>query len=159
MADKKILSDEDDILRHMTPKSIHEKEDGELAYLGNGFISKPKDEGSPSYNWLQGFGSDPEKSLIEIRKRARLTFKKTHRLAELNVGKVLQAVNSVRVDGLISSVELSPLIGNASHLPDPSHCVMTNIPEDGDAQAEAIGDIIANKIHAVHLAIALDSEE
>lgn len=147
------ISDEHTIIRHLSYKHIDKDDDGNEVFLGTGFISRPRDEGSVSYNWLEYFEIEEVDAISEIRKRARLTYKKSHRLVSLNIGSSLSAINDARELAVLSEVVPDPLEATEPHLEDGSHCLMTEIPKEDNPFAEMVGDLLAEQIISAFPAI------
>lgn len=133
-----LIPDPDHILRYVG--GIHVEKDGTIA--GGAFIAKPKDENCPSYNWLEILQGTLDERVQQVRNATRMTYGKTAKLARLNVGQVRQFIRD-EAEGHEATVIHDPLEAEAGYpLPDPSHVLMTNIPDENQPKGELIGDLI-----------------
>jgi hypothetical protein len=145
---------EDNILRHVANKHIDRDESSEYEHiLGSAFISRPRDEGSVSYNWMEFFKTSDEKRVAEVRARARLQYKKSGRLVSLNVGKSLASINQEKNEEDLSKVLQDILPETTDHPEDASHCVMTKIPDENEALGELIGDLLSRQVTKIYPAL------
>lgn len=85
--------------------------------------------------------------LSAVRKLSRLTLKVNGRLAELNVGAVLQCVHE-ELETL--RIVHDPLDESDDFNADPSHALMTGLPPGDSDHAMLVGDMIANCVLAMH---------
>ena len=139
------IPEDDHIVRYVKPSMI--LEDGTAS--GNGFCLRENESGL-SVNWLEAFGSDRNYQLSEVRRLCRLKSRPSGRLAELNVGSVLNAASKV-LDSL--QIVHDRLEANDNFDADPSHAKVIGLPSRGSHEAELIGDIIAECIINMHPAI------
>lgn len=132
------VPDPDHILRYAG--GVHVEKDGTI--LGGAFIAKPKDDNCPSYNWLEILEGSLEDRVQQVRDAARLTYGKSAKLVRLNVGQVRELIRD-EAEGHVVTVIHDPLEPEEKcPLPDPSHTLMTNVPDENDPQGELIGDLI-----------------
>ncbi len=142
------LADKDHVVRYVKPASI---DNGIIN--GSEFRLRPHrpDDTGVSVNWLECFeGKNKEDQLDEIRRLRRLTWKKTGCLAELNIGKTKRHVfNEIDNIAFISD----PLNKESGYEADPSHSLITGLPDGTSEMAELIGDMIAECILDTYPAI------
>lgn len=138
-----LTPDPDHILRYVAPKHIDTDADGTPVILGSAFIARPRDENAVSYNWLECLEGSLEERVQQVRVAARLTYGKPARLARLNVGQVRQFIRE-EAEGHEVTVIQDPLEAEAEFPQDPSHALMTNVPDENDPSGfgELIGDLI-----------------
>lgn len=148
-----VLDGSGHILRHVTPINYAtNQQTKQPKILGAAFIATPRHKGKVSYNWREFFSGDIDYQLFEIKRQFRRTRKKSHFFAELNIGQSLAAVNEHNSD-LNCRVILDSLRADSTHpLPDESHSVMENIPDNEDVRAEVIGDILSKQVKNIYLA-------
>lgn len=128
----------DHILRHVKGRQFDSKTGG---INGEAFKRRQKDSDGLSVYWLECFAElDHRGQLQEIRRRCRLTRTKTHRFAKLNVGTLLE---NLRVEQPLLDVVRDPLPATADYEEDPSHSLITGLPDALDERAGLIGDMIA----------------
>jgi hypothetical protein len=114
---------------------------------GSAFLCRAT-EPSPSVNWLECFGGTLEQKVDEVRKRARMKYGTTARLARLNVGRTIAYVfentpNSLVIEFVLDQLKADPERG----LPeDLSHALMKGVPKADTPEGELIGDLVANCI-------------
>ena len=145
MAIKHLIA-ESNVVRYCRPSSVHQ--DGSVG--GEAFQLRPSEAGL-SVHWLQSFqGVTKDQQLDQVRRLSRLTMSRNGRLAELQVGRVLQRASSA-VPGL--SFVHSPLVAEAGYAADPSHSEIRGLPESDSPEAEFIGDMIAKCVEANHPAV------
>lgn len=110
-----------------------------------------KTESGLSVNWLECF-SDKTKlqQLDEVRRLARLTMKRSGRLAELNVG-----ITRKNVGRLLEELRFihMPLDADENFEADPSHSEIVGLPPKDSPEADMIGDLIAKCVIEVHPAV------
>ena len=138
----------DHVVRYTKPSLI--LEDGTAD--GSGFLlraSRP-DERGLSVNWLEAFGWNKDHQLSEVRRLCRLRLRPNGRFAEMNVGTVLREV-AEELDTL--RIVHDPLEPDGSFDPDPSHAQIIGLPPGDADQAVLVGDLVAECIIGMHLAI------
>ncbi len=125
----KRLSDNHTIVKHVGGSFIDEHG----RFRVGAFLSRQKDEGRPSYNWLDFFNGTAEQKMTQLRAVGNLTLATTAKFAELNVGTVRQ-----KIKDYIPSVDIirEPTLKSKKLNKDYSHCVMTNIPNRPDKDYE-----------------------
>jgi hypothetical protein len=132
------VPDADHILRYVGGQHI--EDDGTI--LGGAFIAKPKDNNCPSYNWLEFLEGSLEEQVQQVRNAARLTYGARALLVRINVGTVRTHI-AEGADGHAVSVIHDPRCEDEKYPdPDPSHALMTNVPDENDPNGELIGDLI-----------------
>ena len=132
------VPDPDHILRYVG--GFHVEKDGTIS--GGAFIAKPKDGNCPSYNWLECLKGSLEERVQQVRDAARIKYGGTAVLVRLNVGQVRQFIRD-EAEGHEVTVIHDPLEPEETcPLPDPSHALMTNVPNENKPQGELIGDLI-----------------
>lgn len=146
------LPADDHIVRYVKPSMI--EEDGTAN--GAEFRLRPHrpDETGVSVNWLEVFDADKLHQIAEVRRLYRLTVKKTGRFAELNIGAVRERVTE-ELEKL--RIVHDPLDAEDDFEADPSHAEITNLPPGDTDQAMLVGDLIAECVIAMHLAVDSDS--
>jgi hypothetical protein len=126
---RQAVPDDDHILRHVKPSAI---DDGQIQ--GAAFEWRPKkiDDGI-SVNWIEcAEGSNLQEKIDYIRQRRRLQWKKSHRLAKLNVGHTRRTVEVRSID---LGLALSPIVVqdpleeelDRDYAPDPTHALVMPI--------------------------------
>ena len=142
---KQPLPDHDHVLRHVNARSF----DGRV--LGEAFVSTPRNEDDGlSVNWIEIAGGATLEHKIEyIRSKRRHEWKKSHRLAKLNVGRIRTTVPILaRQYGLmVTAIAIhDPLDEDlAKNKPsDPTHSLIMGLSNGGAAVEEAVRDILAN---------------
>lgn len=135
------LPDTDHVIRYIKPTAI---DSGVVD--GEGFELKHGHKGV-SVNWLEKFEGDKHDQIAEVRRRKRLDWKLSGRLAELNIGKTRRHLLDEEAD--ISFVE-DPLDKDGEFDADPSHCLICGIPHDPPERKQALQDMIAETIVALH---------
>lgn len=136
------VPDQDHILRYIGGTHVDKDDAGQPVITGGAFIAKPKDDNCPSYNWLEAIAGTLEEQVQQVRDAARMKYGGTARLARLNVGQVKQFIRD-ETEGHEVTVIHDPLMADDNHpKPDPSHALMTNVPDENDPQGELIGDLI-----------------
>ena len=138
------VPDQHHVLRYIGGRHIDVDADGRPVVLGGGFISRPRDNNRPSYNWLECLHGSLNEQVQQVRGAARIRYGATGRLARLNVGSVVRAARAGSVTGRDIALLQDPLDAEGGWPPDPSHAVMTNVPDQDDPDGELIGDLIAN---------------
>lgn len=133
----------DHILRHVKATAF---DDGRV--LGAAFEWTPKrDNDGASVNWMEiADGGNVDEKVEDIRLRRRLTWKRSHRLALLNVGTVRSSLAAlIRASGLNLSPDVvwDPLEANAQYPLDLTHSLIVGIPFDDSPEAEAVRDLLA----------------
>ena len=142
------LHDEANVVRYIRPRAIYEDNtlDSRAFYLRSG-------EDGLSVHWLEYFGNlTKEQQLQEIRPLIRLNMSRNGRLAELNVGVTKSYLRQQL--GLSLSFERKPLAAEGRYPADGSHCEITGLHSSASPEAELIGDLIAECVHALHHAVA-----
>lgn len=137
------VPDEDHILRYVGGKHVDRDEEGNPVVTGGGFIARPRDDNEPSYNWLECLNGTLEERVQQVRDAARISYGAKAMLAKLNVGRVMQHVRGNTDDDRAVTVIHDPLEAENGHPPDPSHALMTNVPDEDDPEGERVGDLIA----------------
>ena len=140
------LTDDSHMVRYARPTLI--REDGSVG--GEAFQLRPE-ESSLSVNWLECFKEfSKSQQLDEVRRRSRLQMRGNGRLAELQVGHTKQYVhaefNNLRFVH-------QPLAAEEEYEADPSHSEIVGLPQADSPEAELIGDLIAECVTAVYLAV------
>ena len=106
---------------------------------------------SLSVNRLNYFrGLSKVEQLSEVRRRSRLALRPSGRMAELQVGAtreyLRQELNALRL-------VKTPLDANPPYQADPSHGDIIGLPAAESPMASLVGDLIAECVQAIHLAI------
>ena len=139
------LPESDHIVRYIKPTMVRENGNPD----GSSFVLRAnrRDESGLSVNWLEVLGSGRSNQLKVVRELARIQLKRNGRLAELNVGEVLQKV-SRELDTL--RIVHDPLEELAVFDADPSHALISGLPAADTDQAILIGDLIAKCVTSMH---------
>jgi hypothetical protein len=137
------LPDADHILRHVKPTAF---DNGRVQGAAFGWMPKQPDDGL-SVNWIEHADGDTQDEKIEfIRARRRLTWKKSHKLAILNVGRlrtdVRQKMEALGFDQCAEVVH-DPLDATDQWPADPTHALIAGIPNNESPEAEAVFDSLA----------------
>lgn len=138
------IPDSDHVLRYVGGRHLDLDSDGQPIALGSGFISRPHERNSPSCNWLELLRGHLEDQVQQVRNAARVRYGATGRLARLNVGTITRVVAEGTQDGRAVTVVYDPLDAEGEWAADPSHALMTNVPDADDPEGELVGDLIAN---------------
>ena len=137
------IPDVDHIVRHVKPTAFDE---GRVLGAAFGWLPKQQGDGL-SVNWVERAEGDTEHDKIEfIRSRRRLVWKKSHRLAILNVGRVrAEAGKKMEALGLNQTAVVvhDPLDATDKWPADPTHALIAGIPNNDSPEAEAVYDCIA----------------
>jgi hypothetical protein len=138
----RIVADDHHVLRYVGGSHIDQGIIG-----GGGFLRKPTED-YPSVNWLECFAAPLGNQVEEVRSRKRISYKKTARLARLNVGRTRSHVSENSPDKLELSFVKDPLVAEPPkfELDDPSHALMEGPPTVDTPEGEMIGDLIAQTI-------------
>lgn len=142
------LPNKDQIVRYVKPSSIDDEH-----VDGSEFRLRPDrpDDTSVSVNWLEYYdGLDKEAQLAEIRRVSRLSRRKNGRYAELNIGAVHKHL-AIDLENL--GIIHSPLEAENGFEADNSHSEITGLPPGESDQAALIGDMIAECVCGLHLAL------
>lgn len=142
------LPSSDPIVRYVRPQLI--LDDGSAA--GAAFELRPDrpDETGVSVHWLEAFAPDKENQLAEVRRRCRLERRPNGRFAEMNIGAVIRHVEQ-DLQGI--RVLHDPLEACGESDEDPSYAQITGLPPGGSAEAELIGDLIAQRVTTLYPAV------
>ncbi len=146
----KPLSDDHTIVK-LVGGSLIKEHNGGIKIDGNAFLSRHRDEGRPSYNWLDFFTGTIEQKLTQLKKTTTLNRGATAKFAELNVGNVRKKVRKY-----IPSIDIIHDPQSTGKNKDFSHCVMTNIPRKLDenyepsSAEEAVGRIISRDVTNIY---------
>jgi hypothetical protein len=137
------LPEADHLLRYVRRKFV-DGDDNQID--GNAFLSRPSEEGGPSFNWMEFFERDAPTRIEEIRRLRRLKYEKRGRVGRLNVGQTRAYVRE-RMQRAIDFI-YDPLPDDAARNwpADPSHAYLSNIPVIDSPEGEAVGDLIAHCI-------------
>ena len=138
------LPDTDHMVRYIKGTHI---DDGEVN--GADFCLREDEEGV-SGSCLEAFPTDKEGQLAEVRRLRRREWKRTGRLAELNVGTTRDFLRE-ELPRLVF-IEL-PLDATAQHEEDRSHCEIRNLPAYNTEQSLIAGEMIADCVQALHPAL------
>ena len=141
------LQDAANVVLYAKPTLVIDAQLGQID--GSAFTWNGRGDGL-SVNWLECFGNLPKAQQLDtIRRLIRLNMRPSGRLAELNVGTVLQNIAS-ELDS--PQFVRKPLAETIEFEADPSHCELAGLPsrEEDEIKAAEIGDIIANCVAAVH---------
>ncbi len=104
-----------------------------------------------SVSWLEIFPTDKQGQLAEVRRLTRLIWKRSGRLAELNVGQTRAHLAEELPE--LSFIEL-PLKADAEYEVDPSHSEIRNLPSwTFPERSSLIGTMIAECIIDLHPAV------
>lgn len=139
------LPDADHILRHVKPTAFDNNRVQGAAFE---WRRKNANDGL-SCNWMEiSEGTTRDEKIEYIRSRRRLIWKKSHKLAILNVGSVKAAAKrQMDALGLTLSPDVihDPLGADAGQawVADPTHALVIGIPDSDSPQAEAVFDAIA----------------
>lgn len=128
------------ILRYVKPGAI---DDGVID--GGAFLGRYVGD-DPSVNWMECFPGDLNNQISQIRKKARITYAATGRLARLNVGNTRSHVLEKTNNEHNLTVIKDPLEEESNFEEDPSHALMKGVPSIDDIHGEFVGDLIAECI-------------
>jgi len=150
MAKDDVLPDVDHVVRYVKPSSIGE--DGSIN--GSEFRLRPArpDDRGVSVSWMEFYDPPPDKQIVAIRSRARLTINKNGCYARVNVGRVryhLQTEAQVSV-----TFVHDPLPAEQQKIEDCAHSLICGLPTGDSPEAEEVGDLIAQCVDEKYAAIA-----
>lgn len=144
------FSDADHLVRHINSRC----REGDVVNA-EGFYLRPG-EALLSVNWLEAFDGDKQFQLAEVRRLFRRELKSSHRFAELEIGtlrkKILEMCKAFRIVH-------DPHDAKDNFDADPSHVGLEGLPPrkdlpesdlEAEARAEAVGDLIASCVIALH---------
>ncbi|MFZ1747311.1 MAG: hypothetical protein WBO24_04710 [Nitrospirales bacterium] len=134
------LPDEGHILRYVKPSAIDDGVIGGGAFLGR-YVGD-----DPSVNWVECFPGVLNNQISEIRKKSRITYAATGRLARLNIGKTRSHVSEKTNNEHNLNVIKDALEANNNYEEDPSHALMKGVLSVDDIYGEFVGDLIAECI-------------
>ena len=140
------LPNDSHIVRYVRPS--HVREDGSID--GENFRLRPQ-ETALSVNWLDYFQRrSKEEQLGEVRRIIRLSVRSNGRFAELNVGTM-----KTHIAHMIDDLRFihSPREATARYRADPSHSEIIGLPPGDSPHAALIGEMIAECVGAIHLAV------
>ena len=143
------LPDDDHIVRYVKATSI--REDGTVD--GSEFRLRPNrpDDTGVSVQWLECYGEMPkDDQLARVRSVSRLSLKRKARFAELNAGQVKRHV-SEELEAM--QIVHWPLEAEGAYPADPSHAEITGLPPGDSDHAALVGDMIAQCVIRLHLAL------
>ena len=111
---------------------------------GSGLLCR-RNEPCPSVNWLEWFPGDLQNRVAEVRRRRRLKYGATARLARLNVGRTKMYILENDPNSLQINVIQDPLEEDSERgfMEDPSHSLMVGVPTVDTPEGELIGDLLA----------------
>ena len=139
------VPDADHILRYVGGTHVDADAEGLPVIGGGAFIARPRDNNCPSYNWLEFLGGTLDQQVQRVRDVATSSgfqYGASAKLVRLNVGRVRQHVRE-NAEGHEVTVIHDPL-SQEERPPDgdPSHALMTNVPDENDPMGELVGDRI-----------------
>lgn len=137
---------DESVVRYASPRHVH---NGRV--LGGAFVTRPSDP-TLSVNRPAVFGDDIDAAMVSIRNVFRLTTKPTGRYAQIPVDEIVGALSDVQELEVLQVLE-DALVATPGFLADPSHALIVGLPNDSGPMAELCGDIIAQKISRLHMAI------
>lgn len=141
-----VIPNADHLIRYVGGRFVDQGEEGSPVIDGAGFLARPKKENNrPSFNWLEKFAGDDAERLDSIRGVSRLIYGATAKLVKLNVGSAKTEVFEHASNHEIEVIS-DPLMEEGGFPADPSHALMTNIPDLNDPYGDLIGDILARCI-------------
>lgn len=141
------LQNADNVVLYAKPTLVIDAQLGQID--GSAFTWNGRGDGL-SVNWLECFGNLPKAQQLDtIRRLIRLNMRPSGRLAELNVGVVIQ---NIAAELESPRFVRRPLAETAEFEADPSYCELAGLPslEEDEVKAAEIGEIIANCIASVH---------
>ena len=102
-------------------------------------------------NWLEYFADlTKARQLDEVRRLSRLKLSKRLRFAELHVGFTLRQVRGEYEQ--LSFVRV-PLAAEGGYEADDSHSEIAGLPPGDSERGALVGDLIAECVEEIHLAI------
>jgi hypothetical protein len=110
-------------------------------------IPRPADTDGLSVNWLECFDGSIEEQIAAIYAVRRLEVRKSGRYFVINVAKAIECVVGLCAAKIVHD-PLEPEDGYP--LPDPSHALITGLPNRDDPKAQLIGDLIARQVQSLH---------
>ena len=141
------LQDTDNVVLYAKPTLVIDAQLGQID--GSAFAWNGRGDGL-SVNWLECFSNLPKEGQLDaIKQLIRLNMRPSGRLAELNVGTVLEHI-ILQLDS--PRFIRKPLAATTDFEADPSHCELAGLPsrEEDEIKATEIGEIIANCVTGVH---------
>ena len=144
-----LLPDDDHVVRYVRPGLIDGKQ-----VDGGAFVRK-EEETALSINWLDYFQNQTKENKLQaVRGLFRLDVRRNGRFAELNVGQTRKHVTSeIKTLKFVEDPLTVDLENNYDA--DPSHALIEGLPDPNNTPefAEMIGDMIQERVIALHLAI------
>ena len=143
------LPDNNHVVRYVSPR--HVRKDGKVTRSAFSLRPHRPDDTGLSVNWLEYFcDCTKDEQLAEVRRLSRLKMRIGGRLAELNVGKTKQYLQSELHE--LRFIH-KPLIAKDGYEADPSHSEITGLPKGNSPEAELVGDMIAQSVTDVRPAV------
>ena len=131
----------DHILYYVKPTQI---DDGVVS--GGAFVARPSDHDGLSVNWLEWFDPPIERQIDGVRSVARITYRKSGRLARLNVGNVKRHVRENAPFAPALLITHDPLAPEGAYPADPTHALVDGAQAQRSDEAALVGDLIAECI-------------
>jgi len=136
------IPDDDYVVRYAKPSLINEDR-----ITGSVFVLRPREPGL-SVNWLDFFEDcSKEQQLYRVRETSQMELSRNGRLAELNVGETKKHLISELKSISFKHIRLHD---------DPSHSELLGLPSSETAEAELIGDMIAQTVTAAYPTVNLE---
>ena len=138
------------VLRYVRPRYL-ESDGGDGPRIDGGAFLRRPTETSLSVNWLECFDGTLPEQVASVRKTRRLAYAATAKLARLNVGRVVQAIDNAAHGGEPARIAHDPLDPAPPEHPlaDPSHASITGIPVVDTPEGETVGDLIRRCVDQV----------
>ena len=138
------------VLRYVRPRYL-ESDGGDGPRIdGAAFLRRPAETGL-SVNWLECFDGTVPEQVASVRKARRLAYAATAKLARLNIGRVVQAIDGAGLGDTPARIAHDPLDAAPPDHPlaDPSHASITGVPVVDTPEGETIGDLIRRCVDQV----------
>lgn len=104
------------------------------------FEPKPDESDGLSANWLEFFGNDRQHNVAGVRTVTKLTVRRSHRIAILNVGAITAANGSAKLRVVEHPIDDLAPDTNAAH-------VLILIKEPAALKDQAVRDVLAFLVH------------
>ena len=142
------LPDSDSVVLYAKPNQILDDQLGQVD--GSVFVWNGRGEGL-SVNWLEYLRDlSRAQQIAEIRRLIHLRMRPTGRLAELNVGTVLERISDELDESRFVHRPSPPSPPRYPH-EDPTHCELVGLPgPDDPVFAAEIGELIAECVSKIH---------
>jgi hypothetical protein len=138
-----MIPDTGNVVRYLRPTQV----DGDVVDAG-GFFRAGENE--PSVNWLEAFPDPISNQLSNVRRVTRITYAATGHLVQLPVGKTCEFVRQNDPNAVKIAFKKEALPADGNWPEDPSHAVITGMPDHRTPEAALIRDLLARCVVNIH---------